>query len=219
MSASGPWSCLLFDIDGTLVDSAPVVIDAFEACLGEAGEPVPSRAELSRYVGPPLWWAFDALGISGARAEELIPRYRTLYDLHYLDPLPFPGVLDLIRDLDQAGYPLATASSKDEYMAVEQMKVLGFDRHLDVIAGANASRDCTKATVIADALKRLEALGHDVSAPVLIGDSIWDVEGAHEAGLPVIAVGWGYPGDAGLEGADAHAADVEQLRRLLHLLT
>ncbi|WP_022867748.1 HAD family hydrolase [Schaalia vaccimaxillae] len=211
----GPWSCLLFDIDGTLVDSAPVVIGAFETALGECGYPIPSYEELQKYVGPPLWWSIDSLGYFGDKAAHLLQRYKEIYDQHYLEPQPFAGIKELLVELRQGGYPMATASSKDDYMAEEQMRVLGFDSLLDVVAGANSSRECTKATVIADALECMEAMGHDVSAPVLIGDSIWDIEGAHEAGLPVIAVGWGYPGEGGLSGADAHAETLADLRELL----
>ncbi|MDC4233366.1 HAD hydrolase-like protein [Actinomyces sp. B33] len=209
------WTCILFDIDGTLVDSAPMVIRAFEESLGAAGLPVPDRDHLRRYVGPPLHWSFCDLGYADDRASALIESYRSLYDSSFLDPLPFPGILDLVAELDEAGYPLGTASSKQHYMAVEQMRHLGLDARLDVVVGATEDPGCTKATVIADALGRLAALGHDVSRPVLVGDSIWDVEGAHEAGIPVIGVGWGYSHDGGLDNADAYAADVDALRTML----
>jgi len=69
--------------------------------------------------------------------------------------------------------------------------------------------------VIHEAVARLGALGADVSHPVIVGDSIWDVRGGHEAGIPVIGVGWGYATQDGLDDADLVCETVEDLRALL----
>ena len=80
---------------------------------------------------------------------------------------------------------------------------------------ATPDSSSSKATVIHEALAHLEAAGADISRPVIVGDSIWDVRGAREAGIPVIGVGWGYATEDGLDDADAVCHTVEDLRSYL----
>ena len=208
-------SAVLFDVDGTIVDSAPVVLCAFRRTLADFGLPIPEDQRLRTYVGPPLWYAFGDLGYSGKLRAQLVTRYRERYMDHYLDPEPFDGVPELLRDLHRAGIPMATATSKQAPMAIAQMENLGLSEAFDVIAGATPDPGSTKKTVIHEAVARLGAKGADVSYPVIVGDSIWDVRGGHEAGIPVVGVGWGYATEDGLDDADAVCDSVNDLRALL----
>ena len=208
-------SVVLFDVDGTLVDSAPAVMSAFRDALSDYDLPIPDDQRLRTYVGPPLWYSFGDLGYEGELLAALVTRYRTRYQAHYLDPEPFPGVIDLLHDLHDAGIPLATATSKQTPMALAQMEHLGLTSVFDVVAGATPDPSSNKARVIREALTRLEALGADISHPVIVGDSIWDVRGAQEAGIPVVGVGWGYATEDGLDDADAVCETVEDLRAFI----
>lgn len=208
-------SVVLFDVDGTLVDSAPAVMSAFRDALSDYDLPIPDDQRLRTYVGPPLWYSFVDLGYEGELLAGLVTRYRTRYQAHYLDPEPFPGVIDLLHDLHNAGIPLATATSKQTPMAVAQMEQLGLTSIFDVVAGATPDPSSNKARVIREALTRLEAVGADISHPVIVGDSIWDVRGAQEAGIPVVGVGWGYATEDGLDDADAVCETVEDLRAFI----
>ena len=208
-------SVVLFDVDGTIVDSAPAVMNAFRGALSDYDLPIPDDQRLRTYVGPPLWYSFSDLGYEGELLANLVSGYRARYHAHYLDPEPFPGVIELLHDLHRAGIPLATATSKQAPMALAQMEHLGLSEVFDVIAGATPDPASSKATVIREALTRLEARGVDTSHPVIIGDSIWDVRGAQEAGIPVIGVGWGYATEDGLDEADAVCETVEELRSFI----
>ena len=210
-----PISSVLFDVDGTIVDSAPAVIGAFRAALSDFGLPIPDDQRLRTYVGPPLWHSFGELGYSGQLLSDLVRGYRERYMRHHLDPEPFEGVPELVWDLHRAGVPVATATSKQTPMAIAQMEHLGLSQAFDVIAGATPDPASSKTTVIHEAVARLGALGADVSHPVIVGDSIWDVRGGHEAGIPVIGVGWGYATQDGLDDADLVCETVEDLRALL----
>ena len=132
-----------------------------------------------------------------------------------MDPVPFAGVPQLLRELHERGVPLATATSKQAPMALAQMKSLGLTDVFDVIAGATPDPSSTKATVIREALAQLERRGVDVGAPLLVGDSLWDVIGGHEAGVPVLGVGWGYATAGGLDNAEEVCENVEELRSFL----
>jgi hypothetical protein len=208
-------SAVLFDVDGTIVDSAPVVMSTFREVLSDFGLPIPDDQRLRSYVGPPLWHSFGELGYSGQLLSDLVRGYRERYMRHHLDPEPFEGVPELVWDLHRAGVPVATATSKQTPMAIAQMERLGLSQAFDVIAGATPDPASSKTTVIHEAVARLGALGADVSHPVIVGDSIWDVRGGHEAGIPVIGVGWGYATQDGLDDADLVCETVEDLRALL----
>ena len=186
-------------------------MNAFRGALSDYDLPIPDDQRLRTYVGPPLWYSFSDLGYEGELLAHLVSGYRARYQAHYLDPEPFPGVIELLHDLHRAGVPLATATSKQAPMALAQMEHLGLSEVFDVIAGATPDPASSKATVIREALTRLEARGVDTSHPVIIGDSIWDVRGAQEAGIPVIGVGWGYATEDGLDEADAVCETVEEL--------
>lgn len=192
-----PYSVVLFDVDGTLVDSADAVASAISHALAVMGLPGKTVSELRKYVGPPLWDTFAEYGLSEEDSEKAVAAYREYYHDIFLDPPLFPGVRQALEALHEAGLPLATATSKYYVMAEKQMEHLGIDPLFAVVAGAPPVPGSTKELVIRDALARLEQLGHDVSRPVLVGDRIFDVEGAHQVGMPVIGVKWGYeqPGD------------------------
>ena len=190
-------------------------MNAFRGALSDYDLPTPDDQRLRTYVGPPLWYSFSDLGYEGELLAHLVSGYRARYQAHYLDPEPFPGVIELLHDLHRAGIPLATATSKQAPMALAQMEHLGLSEVFDVIAGATPDPASSKATVIREALTRLEARGVDTSHPVIIGDSIWDVRGAQEAGIPVIGVGWGYATEDGLDEADAVCETVEELRSFI----
>ena len=190
-------------------------MNAFRGALSDYDLPIPDDQRLRTYVGPPLWYSFSDLGYEGELLAHLVSGYRARYQAHYLDPEPFPGVIELLHDLHRAGIPLATATSKQAPMALAQMEHLGLSEVFDVIAGATPDPASSKANVIREALTRLEARGVDTSHPVIIGDSIWDVRGAQEAGIPVIGVGWGYATEDGLDEADAVCETVEELRSFI----
>ena len=190
-------------------------MNAFRGALSDYDLPIPDDQRLRTYVGPPLWYSFSDLGYEGELLAHLVSGYRARYQAHYLDPEPFPGVIELLHDLHRAGIPLATATSKQAPMALAQMEHLGLSEVFDVIAGATPDPASSKATVIREALTRLEARGVDTYHPVIIGDSIWDVRGAQEAGIPVIGVGWGYATEDGLDEADAVCETVEELRSFI----
>lgn len=205
MSTTAPFTTVLLDMDGTVVDSADVVMRAFSHVISDMGLPEHSREQLFRYVGPPLWESFADLGLSGEDLDRAVTDYRTVYRTMFLEPPLFDGVLPMLEALHSAGVALATATSKQEYMARDQIVHLGIDPLFNVIAGATPDPACTKETVVRDALARLETAGADVSRPVLVGDRRFDVEGGAAVGIPVIGAAWGYAQPGEFDGAIAVA--------------
>jgi phosphoglycolate phosphatase len=211
------WSAVLFDLDGTLVDSASEIMDSLAHMFTEMGVPVPDQDTLRSYVGPPL---LDSLqmtaGFSDVEAWEALNVYRDHYDEHLLRSPVFPGVEGVLQRVQAAGIPIALATSKPESMAREVLEHNGLAKYFAEIAGASDDETrSTKADVVAEALRRLQARGVDTTDAVMVGDRGYDILGAGAHGVPTVLVEWGYgsPEEAGDALAVVHSAD--QLRGLL----
>ncbi|WP_448808127.1 HAD hydrolase-like protein [Agromyces bauzanensis] len=211
------WSAVLFDLDGTIVDSATDIIASLAHMFTEMGLEPPSEDVLRTYVGPPL---LDSLrmtvGFTDADAWEALNVYRDHYGEHVLRSPVFPGVAHLLDRLHAAGIPIALATSKPETMARSVLDHHDLSQYFTVIAGASDDEErSTKADVVAEALRRLRAQGVDTSTAVMVGDRGYDTLGALANGVPTIMVEWGYggPEEAGDAIATVHSTD--QLRNLL----
>lgn len=208
---------VLFDIDGTLVNSGSLVIECFQAALSELGLPVLSAEELRPVVGPPLAVTFrEMFGLPEGEVADAIALYRSFYIPRFLEPPLYPGVSGLLADLSAAGFPMATATTKLEKFAALQMEHWGLDRYFVTVAGATTDSS-NKTTVVASALSRLTAAGFACDGAVLVGDRSFDVEGASANGIRAIGAGWGYgvPSEFESPVVLGVAGDVEELRGIL----
>lgn len=211
------WSTVLFDLDGTIVDSAADITASLAHMFSELGLDVPSDEVLRSYVGPPL---LDSLrltaGFDDAEAWEALNVYRDHYGEHFLRSPVFPGVAGVLERLHAAGVPVALATSKPESMARQVLDHAGLSQYFTEITGASDDEELsTKADVVREALRRLQARGIDTSNAVMVGDRGYDTLGAAANGVPTILVEWGYgsPAEAADTIAVVHSAD--QLRNLL----
>lgn len=221
MPLSSPYTCVLWDVDGTIADATPGIFPRLREVFASYGMPAPAAEDLPGWVGPPMFESFQLrAGMHPEQAQEALVRYRELAarDGYAASVDIYPGVPEVIAAVAAAGIPQATASTKPENQVraiLEHYELIG---HFAAISGARsgaAGQNDGKAQVIGWALERLRAAGADVSAPVLIGDRHHDVDGAAEYGIPVIYSEWGFGTPE--EGAAAHAraADAAALRELL----
>ncbi len=211
------WSAVLFDLDGTIVDSASDITASLAHMFTELGVDVPSDDILRSYVGPPL---LDSLrltaGFDDAEAWEALNVYRDHYADHVLRSPVFPGVAGVLERLHAAGVPVALATSKPESMAREVLDHAGLTQYFTEITGASDDEELsTKADVVREALRRLREGGVDVSNPVMVGDRGYDTLGAGANGVPTILVEWGYGSPAEASDAMAVVHSTDQLRNLL----
>ncbi|GAA1448342.1 HAD family hydrolase [Leifsonia poae] len=212
------WTCVLFDLDGTLTDSAPGITSSLASTFETLGLPVPSPAQLVEYVGPPL---LDSLRLFAGMNEEQARNALTVYRADYhekgaFDSAVFPGIRGLLSRLNDAGIPIAVATSKPELQATRILEHFDLAKYFDVIAGASEDETrSAKSDVVADALRRLTENGVDLAQTVMVGDRAFDVEGAAQNGLPTILVEWGYGSPAEAAGAIAVVHSADQLSSLL----
>jgi phosphoglycolate phosphatase len=216
--ASSQYDVVLFDLDGTMLDSAPGIIRSLSDTFRHFGWDVPPRSELMNYIGPPLIESFRVrLGLDEQAAWETLRVYRQDYRRDgAFDATVFPGVIDVLESLKQAGIPIALATSKPETQAIRILEHFNLSSFFAVICGATEDETrSTKAAIVAHALSGLRASGHASDRPVLIGDRVHDVEGAAANGVPTIIVEWGYGSAAEATGAVATVDSADQLRALL----
>ncbi|MEY4533184.1 MAG: hypothetical protein RI926_953 [Actinomycetota bacterium] len=212
------WSSVLFDLDGTILDSAPGIVDALTATFTHLGLPVPARDEFMAYIGPPLLASLqERAGLTEEKAREALALYRADFRRDgAFDSAVFPGVIGLLDSLHDAGVPLAIATSKPEDQARAILDHFELSEYFTVIAGASEDDARTsKAHVVGHALSELSHSGADISQSVLIGDRIYDVEGAAAHNVPTIIVEWGYGSPVEAAGAIATVYSADRLRELL----
>jgi phosphoglycolate phosphatase len=212
------WSAILFDLDGTITDSAPAITNSLANTFARLGRPVPPAAELLAYVGPPLLAAFrEYAGMTPEEADEALKVYRADYQgPASLDTAVYPGIAGLLERIHQSGIPLALATSKPELHAITILEHFNLAKYFTVIVGASEDEvRSAKADIVAEALARLAAAGADLSAPVMVGDRGYDAEGAAANGVPAILVEWGYGSPAEAAAATAVVHSTDQLGKLL----
>lgn len=220
MALRSPWTCVLWDVDGTLVDASDGILRRLTNTLQHFGKPAPTREELVHWIGPPMFDSFQAnVGMSPEQSSEAVAYYRTLgkADGYTTDVQLYPGVADIVTDLAAAGVAQATASSKPEVQVVALMEYFDLAPHMQAMAGSTPDEKtlAAKSDIVAEALRRLRAAGADTSRPVLIGDRHHDVDGGIAQGVPVIFVRWGFSWPHESDGAAAAVDTPEQLRVLL----
>ena len=181
---------VLFDLDGTLTDSAPGIVASFGHALAQVGAPLPDGDIAARIVGPPMHHTMGSLGLGGVTDPAMVA-YREHYpSTGWAMNTPLDGIAELLADLRAAGIRLAVATSKAETTAVRILEHFCFAGYFEVIAGASVDGTrSAKADVVAHALAQLGPLPERV---LMVGDRSHDVEGAAAHGIDTVVVGWGY---------------------------
>ncbi|CAB4885023.1 unannotated protein [freshwater metagenome] len=198
MNQNTSFDTVIFDLDGTLSDSAPGILASLGHAFAETGFTPPD--DLVRFIGPPLQTAFLEEGFTVEQITELMTAYRAHYwEIGAFANFVYPGIEQVLDSLAGHGYRLAIATSKPELTARRILEFFGFTERFEVIGGATF--DLTRATKSAVVGYVLEQLGP--SRPVMVGDRHHDIEGSAEHGLDCVGVTWGYAVDGELQAAGA----------------
>lgn len=206
---------ILFDLDGTLTDSGEGIMKSVVYALSHYGIKAPTEAELRTAVGPPLTESFTRFGVPADQLEEAIKIYRSRYiPVGRFENYPYPGVRELLEQLQKDGHKLYVATSKPEWMAIEILEHFDLAKYFVLICGAatDLSRN-SKEAVIAHLLSQCDAQ----EDPVMVGDTAYDVIGAKAHKIPCIGVSWGYGKEDSMvaSGSAAIAHSMQELYELL----
>ena len=185
-------SNVFFDLDGTLSDSFEGISNGILYALERLNIPAPPRESLKSFVGPPLFDEFKRrFELSDERAREAVLLYREYYPQKGIfEQRPINGAEQLLKTLKHNGLSLCLATSKPQEYAEEILKFFGFENYFDNIVGASFDgKISAKADVIALALKTTKAAPEST---LMVGDRIYDVEGAHACGVRCVGVTCGF---------------------------
>ncbi|NYI42446.1 HAD hydrolase-like protein [Demequina lutea] len=213
-----PYSSVLFDLDGTIADSAPGVVGSVQEAFARSGLEAPPLSELMTWLGPPMLFSLcERAGLEEETAQHVLTHYRAHYDsIGLLNAEPYPGVRDVLLALNAAGVPLAIATSKPEGPARAMLDHLELTGHFAVVRGAmDSAGRSSKRDVLAAALDGLAEGNLLGNRPAMIGDRHHDIGAAVELGVASIFATWGYGTVDEAAGASAIATTPLDLIELL----
>jgi phosphoglycolate phosphatase len=183
---------IVLDLDGTLIDSVPDVRLALNRLLVEEKGVEIDLPTAMQMVGEGAK-ALIARAFPDARAErqwELLLRYRAFYEAHpVVETVVYPGVVETLKALKAAGHKLGICTNKPAAITKLVLVELGFDKLMDGVTADDFSSIKPDPAHIREALKRM---GADGLSPVMVGDSASDINAAKRAGIPSVAVSYGY---------------------------
>jgi pyrophosphatase PpaX len=191
---------VLFDLDGTLIDSVRLILDSYHHTLATHRLPPRSDREWLEGVGTPLTAQFAAWQDTEGMLDALISTYRE-YNLKHHDRMVtvYPGVVDVVKALKEDGIATGLVTSKNRSGALRGLTLARLESLMDVLVCADEVENPKPHPEPVERAVRL--LGADRASTVYVGDSIHDMRSGRAAGVRTAAVLWGPFGRSHLEGA------------------
>ena len=198
---------VLFDLDGTLTDAGPGIVNGMRIVFDHFDLEQPNDATMRTHLGPPLavTWR-EHYNFTDEQVTTALAVYREYYhEVGMFENSVFEGIPELLTALNDDDITLATATSKPDFSATRIIEHFGLDHHFEFIGAANleGTRD-SKALVIEHTLEQLQA-NATTHRILMIGDRYHDVHGARQHGIDTLGVLWGYGDAAELTEAGAVA--------------
>lgn len=181
---------VLFDLDGTLIDTIALLLASVHAAFDGHDGPAPTEEEWIAGIGTPLWIQLAQFARDESEIRTLTDRYRAFQRREH-DRLtaPYPGALDAVRQLHDRGHPLGIVTSKSNEMMNRSLVHTGLAPYMSVAIGADA---CTRHKPDPFPVElALQSLGYSPHEAVFVGDSPHDVNAGNSAGVTTIAALWG----------------------------
>lgn len=193
-----PIKAVVIDLDGTLLDTAPDLADAAIAMSSDLGLPAIDLAEVKTYIGNGVSRLVKRVLTRDMHAEpaaDLFARALPIYEKHYAEGVsrksrPFPGVVEGLQALHQAGYRLACITNKAERFTVPLLKDTGLIDFFELILSGDTLPEKKPSPL--PLLHACQVFGVEPDELLLIGDSLNDTQAARAAGSPVFCVPYGY---------------------------
>lgn len=208
---------ILFDLDGTVSESAAGIRASLEHAIAQLGAPLPDLSDFTKYIGPPLLDTFlNLVGLDMEDAQRGSALYREYYNEKgkYLNRA-YDGVAETVKALRECGAHPAICTSKYEPFAVEILDIIGLGGMFDAVCGSNldGSRK-DKKDIIPYAVSALGgSFDTDRGKTVMLGDTWFDAKGARLCGVDFIGVEYGYGDKAAMQeqGATVFAKNPQEL--------
>ena len=189
---------LIFDFDGTVVDTGPGILNSLRFAFQDQGDPVPDLSDLRKFIGPPIYYSFTAFyGVPEKRVADYIKSYRARYRAKgKFECVVYPGMVETLQTLRAHGVKLGIASSKPESLIYDVMAYLGITDLFDAVTGTpvDDSRHTSKTDLIESTMQKLGA--GDRCRVLMVGDRLDDLDGAAGAGVDSCGALFGYGSEA-----------------------
>lgn len=212
---------ILFDLDGTISESAGGIRKSLEYAISSLNKPLPDLDDYTLYIGPPLNDTFRNLcHFNNEETEQGVEIYRKFYNEHgkYVNNL-YDGLKEVLEALRRADVKIAVCSSKYEKFAEEIIDILGVSPFFDAVCGSNSDGSRKdKKDLIPYAIKSLGGdFQKDREVTVMIGDTYFDAKGAKLCNVDFIGVEYGYGSVERMkeEGAEVFAKTASDILPLL----
>jgi len=209
---------ILFDLDGTITESGEGIVNSIEYALKALGITDYNRADLFRYLGPPIIETFkNEFGFDDLKDVDAVEKFRKYFrETGIYENKLYDGIELLLKRISESGRKIILATSKAEVFAVRILEYFNIINYFNIIAGSelDGSR-IRKGDVIRYALNKAGII--DLNSAVMVGDRKEDILGANEVGIDSIGVLYGYGSLEELKNAGAVAIvkTVEELGKVL----
>lgn len=211
---------VLFDLDGTIINSEEGITKCVQYALKAYGVDEPDLKKLLCFIGPPLAPVFrEQYGMTEEEAWEAVKKYRERFDVKGIfECCLYEGVAEVIRSLKQKGYVLALASSKPEKACRRILEHFMLLPYFDEVVGSTLDGSIsTKEEVLEELGRRMEHMQITKEEMCLIGDTKYDAAGAKAFGIRCIGVGYGFGTreDMLAAGAEVVFEQIEEVERYI----
>lgn len=194
------FSHVFFDLDGTLTDSAPGILNSCEYALSRLGVNI-EREKMYAFIGPPLLDTFSSLLQSDEKGQEALRLYREYFaDRGIFENSVYPGVCGMLDALHKAGVKLVLATAKPEAFARRIMAHFEIEHFFEHLGGADMNGPVRGKLQVIE--RDLEVVGAEPASTLMVGDRREDVDSARKLGLATAAAAWGYAGPGEVDHAD-----------------
>lgn len=213
------WKLVIFDLDGTLIDTIADLGTAVNAALAAEGLPEQAPEAFRGMVGNGVRKLVtrampEELRENGTAVDRVLERFLAYYTDHIDDrSRPYPGIPELLGGLNAAGVKLAVASNKFQAGAEELIRRMFPEIPFAAVLGGRPGQPLKPDPAIVDEIRSLAGVSR--AETVLVGDSGTDIATAAAAGVACIAVGWGFRPQEALAAAPVFAESVARLKELL----
>lgn len=182
---------ILFDLDGTLLDTSEGICYSVRYTLDQLQLPQPSEESLREFVGPPIQESLMRYGeLSMEEAQRGANIFRNFYKSQALfEASLYDGIITIMEQLHQIGIKMGVATYKREDYALDILNHFGIAKYCDVIHGADNDNKLTKADIIDLCIGELGVQKQNI---IFVGDTEHDAKGASSAGIRFCAVTWGF---------------------------
>lgn len=188
------YEAVIWDLDGTLMNTSEGVLRSVAYTIETLGQPPLPREKMERFIGPPIVQSFVKIcNMNPEQAAHAADIFRMRYStVDLMAAIVYPGIFDVLKQLKQSDVKIGVATYKREDYARKLLEEKGISDYCQSTRGADFENRKTKQDILLECLEELRAGSRQPLKAVLIGDTEHDASGAYQAGVPFLAVTYGY---------------------------